>query len=166
MAAKGDPLLDWFKIPDYSSMPSNETSENEEESNATSKNQVTSGYKRLIQAQKEKQQQEEDMETDDHEQSWVSYFDQEEDSFVAVRPFRTGARPGDDDYTPIRSTEVFDTYYQKPHTYNPSYPITSCFKAIVDTIENNQVTVIEGATGERGCSRVSPEGPVISPVLG
>lgn len=94
------------------------------------------------------------IEASEAEQNFVSYFDEEENRFIKARPFRDGARPEDDDYSPLRSTEVFDRYYEKPHTYNPSYPITSCFKSIVDTIESSQVTVIEGATGSGKTTQV------------
>ena len=118
-------------------------------SGSVSKGEGVYGYKGLIELGKEMKQRRESelIEASEAEQNFVSYFDEEENRFIKARPFRDGARPEDDDYSPLRSTEVFDRYYEKPHTYNPSYPITSCFKSIVDTIESSQVTVIEGATG-------------------
>ena len=158
MAAKRDPLLEWFNIT--TPEPKKNTSNNESARDVgrahAAASGSSSGYSRLLQLGDRLEQMEAESRSSaeqyyDSEQEWVSYFDQEEDQFIAGLPVRVDARPGDNDYAPVLSSDVFDKYYHTPHTYDPSYPITACWRKIMDTIESNPVTIIEGATGSGTC---------------
>ena len=161
MAAKRDPLLDWFNIT--TPVAEKNTSKNGtargayQDQRAAAGSGPLSGYSRLVQLgdrleQMDAESRSSDEQYYDSEQEWASYFDPEKDQFIPGRPVRADARPGDNDYAPVLSSDVFDKYYQSPHTYDPSYPITACWQKIVDTIENNPVTIIEGSTGTAGYS--------------
>ena len=153
MAAKRDPLMDWFKIT--TPVSEKNASKNGPPRDVDQDRSAASGYSRLVKLGDRLEQMEAESRNSaepcfDSEQEWVSYFDQEEDQFITGRPVRADARPGDNDYAPVLSSDVFDKYYQTPHTYDPSYPITGSWRKIVETIESNPVTIIEGATGING----------------
>ena len=149
---KRDPVRDWFFLS--SPMPAEKKANTFQSGLAKRQDDRTglsksTAYSKLVQLSNRL----DSMDTEELNSSktasseWYSYFDDEKEMFIPSKPVDPKAKPGDDAYAPVQSTDVFDKYYQTSHTYNTSHPITPIYENIVDTIEGNQVTVIEGATG-------------------
>lgn len=71
-----------------------------------------------------------------------------EDLYDEMNEFETNPPPGAADEIPAALREEEDAHifenYSFDHTYPPDLPITSYRQQIVDTIESNSVTIIQG----------------------
>ena len=71
-----------------------------------------------------------------------------EDLYDEMDEFETNPPPGAADEIPAALREEEDAHifenYSFDHTYSPDLPITSYRQQIVDTIESNSVTIIQG----------------------
>lgn len=71
-----------------------------------------------------------------------------EDLYDEMDEFETNPPPGAADEIPAALREEEDAHifenYSFDHTYSPDLPITSYQQQIVDTIESNSVTIIQG----------------------
>ncbi|CAH3166074.1 unnamed protein product [Porites lobata] len=81
-----------------------------------------------------------------------------EDLYDEMDEFETNPPPGAADEIPAALREEEDAHifenYSFDHTYSPDLPITSYRQQIVDTIESNSVTIIQGATGSGKTTQV------------
>ncbi len=70
----------------------------------------------------------------------------EEEEYFAGREVNPTANPGDDDYQVATESTIYDDY-SFSENYNPDLPIAAYKERVVQTIEANSVTVIQGSTG-------------------
>ena len=85
--------------------------------------------------------------------SKISDDDDDDIDFGLGKPTNPNSRPGDDDYQCLTSTSVFDPY-DFDHNSTPLLPILAHKDKIIDTIESNSVTVIQGSTGSGKSTQV------------
>lgn len=82
-----------------------------------------------------------------------AYGSSKEDETFAGNPTNSCAIPGDDDYQYPTTTTVFDNY-SFDQDDNPVLPIAAYRGEILDTVESNSVTVIQGSTGSGKSTQV------------
>lgn len=89
---------------------------------------------------------------DDDEDTVEEFLLEDEENIGPGKPLNPGAQPGDDDYfndAPIYNKYSFD------EDSNPHLPIASHREMIIETIESNPVTVIQGKTGSGKSTQVA-----------
>lgn len=78
---------------------------------------------------------------------------EEEEEYFAGRETNPKALPGDDDYHVATTSTIYDNYSFSENN-NPNLPIAAYRDRVVQTIEANSVTVIQGSTGSGKSTQV------------